>query len=90
MNNMQQCPQLDMYKRIKTALIPVVGRLKIILRSRSNRKNKTSGSVVPGSFKIFQNSFESLGFIHVFDALKQQAINHIDIINRTHIMLLIS
>ena len=26
---MQQCPQIDMYKRIKTALIPVVGRGKI-------------------------------------------------------------
>ena len=51
----------------------------MILRSRSNRKNKTSGSVVPGSFKNFQNTFESLGFIHVLDALEQQAINHIDI-----------
>ena len=60
---------------------------KIILRSRSNRKNKTSGSVVPRSFKNFQNSFESLGFIHVYDTLKQQAINHIDIVNCTHIML---
>ena len=68
-----------MYKRIKTRSDTSCWSENIILRSRSNRKNKTSGSVVPGSFKIFQNTFESLGFIHVFDALKQQAINHIDI-----------
>ena len=66
-----------MYKCIKTRSDTSCWSEKIILRSRSNRKNKTNGSVVPGSFKIFQNTFESLGFIHI---KKQQAINHIDII----------
>ena len=70
---MQQCPQIDMYKRIKTRSDTSCWSEKIILRSRSNRKNKTSGSVVPGSFKIFQNTFESLGFIHVDHTSKQQA-----------------
>ena len=63
---------------------------KIILRSRSNRKNKTSGSVVPGSFKIFQNTFESLGFIHIKHTLKQQLINHIDLQNMLASCYLIS
>ena len=70
---MQQCPQLDMYKRIKTALIPVVGRKKLFCAPDQIGKTKTSGSVVPGSFKIFQNTFESLGFIHVDHTSKQQA-----------------
>ena len=62
----------------------------MILRSRSNRKNKNSGSVVPGSFKIFQNTFESLGFIHIKHTLKQQLINHIDLQNMLASCYLIS
>ena len=39
-------------------------------------KTKISGSVVPGSFKIFQNLFESLGFIHILiSCLKNQQLN---------------
>ena len=59
-----------MYKRIKTALIPVVGRGKIFCAPDQIGKTKLAEAIGTGSFKIFQNSFESLGFIHVFDALK--------------------
>ena len=63
----------DMYKRIKNlALIPVVGRGKIFCAPNQIGKTKRSGSVVPDLLKFFQNSFESLGFIHIYHALKQQ------------------
>ena len=56
----------------RPALIPVVGCENKFCAPDQIGKTKRSGSVVPGSFKIFQNSFESLGFIHIYHALKQQ------------------
>ena len=39
-------------------------------------KTKRSGSGGIGSYKIFQNSFESLGFIHILiSCLKNQQLN---------------
>ena len=62
-----------MYKRIKTRSdTSCWSGKKYFLAPDQIGKNKTSGSVVPGSFKIFQNSFESLGFIHVDHTIKQQ------------------
>ena len=47
---MQQCPQIDMYKRIKTALIPVVGCRKIFCAPDQIGKTKHSGSDGTGIF----------------------------------------
>ena len=71
---MQQCPQIMIcINASRPALIPVVGCENKFCAPDQIGKTKTSGSVVPGSFKIFQNTFESLGFIHVDHTSKQQA-----------------
>ena len=44
----------DMYKRIKTALIPVVGRGKIFCAPDQIGKTKLAEAIGTGSFKIFQ------------------------------------
>ena len=45
-----------------------------------SEKQNTAEAIGTGSFKIFQNSFESLGFIHIsISSIKnQQLINQID------------
>ena len=63
----------DMYKFIKTRSDTSCWSEKLFWAPDQIGKTKTSGSVVPGSFKIFQNTFESLGFIHVDHTSKQQA-----------------
>ena len=65
----------------RPALIPVCwsGKNYFALPIKSEKQN-TAEAIGTGSFKIFQNSFESLGFIHIsISCIKnQQLINQID------------
>ena len=75
----------------RPALIPVCwsGKNYFALPIKSEKQN-TAEAIGTGSFKIFQNSFESLGFIHIKHTLKQQLINHIDLQNMLASCYLIS
>ena len=61
---------LDMYKRIKTRSDTSCWLENKFCAPDQIGKTKRSGSDGTGSFKIFQNTFESLGFIHVNHTLK--------------------
>ena len=51
---------------LRPALIPVVGwKIKFCAPDQIG-KTKISGSVVPGSFKIFQNSFEAFFRVYTY------------------------
>ena len=54
---MQQCPHIDMYKRIKTALIPIVGREKYFALPIKSEKQKLAEAIGTGSFKNFSKLF---------------------------------
>ena len=51
---MQQCPQIDMYKRIKTALIPVVGRKKLFCAPDQIEKTKLAEAWYRDRLKFFK------------------------------------
>ena len=77
----------------RPALIPVVGRIikkyDFALPIKSE-KQKLAEAWYRDRLKIFQNLFESLGFIHIKHTLKQQLINHIDLQNMLASCYLIS
>ena len=62
-------PTLICINASRPALIPVVGCENKFCALDQIGKTKRSGSGGTGSFKIFQNSFESLGFIHIVNQL---------------------
>ena len=51
---MQQCPQIDMYKRIKTALIPVCWSGKIFCASDQIGKTKLAEAWYRDLLKFFK------------------------------------
>ena len=67
----------DWASQVSVQLGPVVGlKIKFCTPDQIG-KTKISGSVIPGSFKIFHNLFESLGFIHILISClkKNQQLN---------------
>ena len=63
---MEQCPHIMIcINASRPAPIPVVGWGNKFCAPDQIEKTKCSGSVGTGSFKIFQNLFESLGSIHI-------------------------
>ena len=71
------------------ALIPVFGWKIKFCAPDQIRKTKIIGSVVPGSFKIFQNSFEAFSRVYTYPnlMLKKSATKSNNLIKQiyTHI-----